>query len=368
MKLVDINFFANGEYSNTTKLLNNQLVSHNHIPELKKRVEVEIVKHVSNKNIKIDQKAGFHFFVSKNHFFWIPFHTLRFVQSLQPDIVLVHGLLFPIQLIFLKWKLGKNVKIIAKHHAELPFIKYRKFLLQWADRYIDAYFFTSIGNASNWAVNGIIKDRSKIFEIPDTLSEMQRVDKSKARQFLKINSETVFLWVGRLNANKDPLTFLEAFKQYVSIHANARLYMIYQTNELEKKILQEVKDDIHLQKTVNMIGFVEYADLPIWYSAADYFVSSSKSEGGSTALLEAMSCGCVPIVTAIPSALKITDNGRFGYHFTAGDHDDLFRILNTLPAENHLSEQVLTHFYERFSVNAVADQIASVCKKLVNKK
>ncbi len=367
MKLIDITFHANHEYADTTEMLEKQAVSLNHIPALKQILSVTVIKHISNKATRIDAKEGFYFFRSFNGFFHIPFRSIHFIASFQPDIVLVQGLLYPLQLMVLKWKLGKKVKIIAKHHAESPYLRFRKIFLQWADYFIDAYFFTSKGNASIWLEKGIIKDTHKIFEIPDTLSDFKRLSKNASRQALQIGEGPVFLWVGRLDKNKDPLLLLEAFESYFQKNQTDRLYLIYQTTDLLAEVKTHIAQSFALQNSVKLIGFVAYSDLPQWYSAADYFVSASYSEGGSTALLEAMSCGCIPIVTAIPAALKVTDNGRVGYHFMPGKINELQNILDSLADKKISSEEVLEHFEAEYSVQAVAEKIAAICKALVLK-
>jgi glycosyltransferase involved in cell wall biosynthesis len=63
------------------------------------------------------------------------------------------------------------------------------------------------------------------------------VDKRFVKNQLKIVGEPVFLWVGRLNENKDPLTAINAFLKFVTIEPGARLYMIYHTEDLLPPII-----------------------------------------------------------------------------------------------------------------------------------
>ena len=68
-------------------------------------------------------------------------------------------------------------------------------------------------------------------------SVFQPANKTDARKQTGIDGHPVFLWVGRLDANKDPLTVIRAFLQFLNNQPAARLYMIYQ----EEKLLQEVR-------------------------------------------------------------------------------------------------------------------------------
>src|SRR5262245_1550936 len=63
----------------------------------------------------------------------------RLIKELRPEVVLVNGLIFPIQLIQLHFTLGGKVKIIALHRAERPFTGVKKYFQKLADRYIYAY-------------------------------------------------------------------------------------------------------------------------------------------------------------------------------------------------------------------------------------
>ena len=62
----------------------------------------------------------------------------------------------------------------------------------------------------------------------------------------------------------------------------------------------------------------------------DIYVSTSISDSTSVSLLEAMACGCVPVVTDIPGNREWVTDGENGYLFPAGDHDFLARLLKGL--------------------------------------
>src|ERR1700748_2828222 len=50
-----------------------------------------------------------------------PLQLHRFIKSLEPDVVFIHGLHFSLQIVQLRMYLGSKIKIIAQHHAERPF-------------------------------------------------------------------------------------------------------------------------------------------------------------------------------------------------------------------------------------------------------
>src|SRR6185436_10998463 len=109
-----------------------------------------------------------------------------------------------------------------------------------------------------------------------------------------------FLFVGRLNKNKDPMTVLKGFEKYLATEPFAKLHMIFSVDDLLPELNAFIDQSPALSKAVVLKGFVPNDELAYWYSAADFYISASHSEGGSYALMEAMACGCIPILTAIP--------------------------------------------------------------------
>jgi glycosyltransferase involved in cell wall biosynthesis len=98
-----------------------------------------------------------------------------------------------------------------------------------------------------------------------------------------------------------------------------------------------------------------------WYSAADFYINASFREGGSIALTEAMSCGCIPIVSKIPASMQAIENGKYGFSFSAGDAKSLLETLEQVLAidKNEFSNQVLKHFENQLSANAVSGKFIS---------
>jgi hypothetical protein len=72
-------------------------------------------------------------------------------------------------------------------------------------------------------------------------TSFKQEEKMQARLKTGMVGDPCFLWVGRLNSNKDPLTVLAAFEKYLQVNNHARLYMIYQQNDLEKEVINFIK-------------------------------------------------------------------------------------------------------------------------------
>jgi len=49
----------------------------------------------------------------------------NYVKKLNPNVVIVHGMRSPWQVILLRWQLGNKVMIILQNHAERPYYDLR---------------------------------------------------------------------------------------------------------------------------------------------------------------------------------------------------------------------------------------------------
>ena len=327
--------------------------------ELAKSNEVFFVGQIRHSG-KFELNKVHYVFIDPGKKTYFPFHFYKIVKEIQAEIIIVPGFHFPMQLILLRFQLGRRIKIIGEYHADKPGKGIQKILQKLADRFISAYHFTSISNAREWLETGIIRNEKKCFEISSASVSFTQKNKSRCRQQLGIASmETILLWVGRLNKNKDPLTVLNGFEKFSLNNPSAKLYMIYQGGEMEQEIKTKIAGSEPLRKQVKLQGEVQHEDLNDWYSAADFFISGSHREGGSLALLEAIACGCIPVVTNIPAAMKVIEDGRYGFYYEPGDAHGLLKILTLLPGiqKKEISNSIIQHYKKNYSPEAVAGKI-----------
>ena len=369
MKVVDIVYYAHNDFATPQQVIEKHAPSFGYVEHVKERLDIQLIKHFKNEIKEEVDGVPVVFFKRSNSFWNIPLKTHLYVRSTRPDVVIIEGLIFPLQIIALKVLLRRRCSIVVQHHGESPYRGYKRLLQVIADKFINAYMFTSNGNSAEWIEQKVIRDEKKCSEVLEASTFLSNSNKEHSRKLLDIKNGIVFLWVGRLNENKDPLTVLESFGKYLAANDDARLYMIYQTEELLPQINELLQKNLFLKKAVTLVGKVVYADMRCWYSAADFYISGSHKEGSGYALLEAMSCGCIPIVTSIPSFQKITKNGDVGFLYPPADVEYLSAILKDLPVAeiDKLSKQVIMHFKEKLSFKNIADDIYNLCLSLHRK-
>lgn len=295
-----------------------------------------------------------------------PFRLNREIAALEPDVVMIHSLMFPVQVILLRLQLGKKVKIVVQHHAEQAFRHPLKKWVQYlTDRCVQAYFFTSEGLATPWIQAGLVR-KNKVREIMEVSSVFQQEDKIQARKATNMKGTSDYLWVGHLNANKNPLLVVQSFIRFISeAPVDARLYMIFQSDALLPDIKQLLAQYPVAEQHVHLVGKVPHAQLQSWFSAADFIISSSYYEGSGVAVCEGMSCGCIPVLTDIPS-FRFMTGGNCGFLYEAGNENALLKALQqSYKTDRQSAEQAtLRQYRDHLSFEAIAVKIQDVLSSL----
>ncbi len=187
-----------------------------------------------------------------------------------------------------------------------------------------------------------------------------------ARVTAGVDGSPVFLWVGRLDANKDPVTVVKAFIQFAAFQPEAKLYMVYQSDELLDDIRDIINQNPNAATLINLVSKIQHAELQTWYNAADFIISGSHHEGSGIAVCEAMSCGCVPVITDIISFRKMTGPGKCGLLYEPGNAASLLKILMQTVGLDMEKERTKTlqQFNTELSFEAIAKKIEQVIASL----
>ncbi|WP_428663336.1 glycosyltransferase family 4 protein [Runella sp.] len=367
MKFVFVGYEYSGEFSDPQAWLVRINAYTGILEALGKENEVISIEQIAHEGAVFQNDVHYHFKrFSKNALRFFPRSLHRYIQKLNPDVVFIQGFHRPLPVIQLRLLLGNSVKIIVQNHAEKPFTGIRKLLQQLADRCVNAYLFASKAMGQQWVTAGNLGSAEKIHEIMEVSSVFYPIDRFEAKAHTGVSGEQVFLWVGRLNQNKDPLTVVRAFLKYAHTAPEARLYMVYHTDELLLHLKALIDSEPNVGHQITLIGKVPHAALLYWFNSADFILSGSHYEGSGTSVCEAMSCGCIPLVTDILSFRMITNNGKCGMLYQAGNEEALVDVLMQTQHMNLATKRqsALNYFRENLSFQAIARQIQSIASSL----
>lgn len=138
-------------------------------------------------------------------------------------------------------------------------------------------------------------------------------------RWLITKKEPVFLAAGRLVDAKDYPNLIRAFSLLVK-KVPCKLIILGE-GELRMKLERMVKE-LELENSVDLVGLVEN---PFSFmNHCDVFVLSSKYEGLSNVIIEAMYCGAKIVSTDCPSGpAEILEQGKWGKLVKVGDSVEL---------------------------------------------
>jgi len=333
---------------------------------LSKNHKVNRIEQIDYKGSYQSNGVNYHFTDLGRGRRYFPFKLNSLVKSLNPDVVVIHGTHYPLPVILLSLILKNRVPILVQHHAEKPFTGIKKYLQRVASLRIDAFLFASRELGLYWVKKGNIASREKIQEIMEVSSVFHPMTRDLALAKTNAKGNPIFLWVGRLNANKDPLNVINAFLTYCSRSGTAKLYMIYHTDDLLDDINTTLYDHPY-GSSIILIGKVPNDDLLYWYNSADFIISGSHYEGSGTAICEALSCGCIPIVTNIESFRMITNHGQCGVLYEPGDKESLVNAL-ILAEKFEIAKKrgsCINHFEHNLSFQAISKKIVTIAAELI---
>ncbi len=358
MKILNFSYAYIGSYSDPRGWLNRIEFFTGLLERMTGHAQVVAIYNIRFKGALTHNGVSYLFPEFKKRSLRFPLKFNRYILSLQPDVVLIQG--FSPWQIFLLGRTSPGLKILVQHRAEKPFSGIKAILQKLADKYISYYFFSSTALAEIWIELRQIESKLKVVEALGMSSVFNPIEKRLALSRTDVDSDLVFLWVGDLNANKNPLLAIEAFMEFVKDYPSALLLLIYHGSELESALRSRIQGE----KNIRLVGKVAHEEMIHWYNSADFILSTSYYESAGLAVCEGMSCGCIPVLTDIPSFRMMTDGGRVGLLFEPGKRDSLIFALGKCVSMNREEKKaaVLAYFELKLSFEASVRAIMEVVK------
>lgn len=145
------------------------------------------------------------------------------------------------------------------------------------------------------------------------------------------------LFVGRLSAQKNLLTLLEAL---ASLRGRVEGELVLAGDGPERERLAQRAAALGLGKRVRFAGWVGRDELPGLYRGADLFVLPSWDEGMPNALLEAMASGLPVVASRIAGNEELVREGVNGYLVAPDDTAGLAERIARLAAQPDLRRRM----------------------------
>ena len=266
----------------------------------------------------------------------------RFLHELAPDVVHVHGLGFSRDVLALRrWQ--PYLPILLQDHADRPSRWWWRRAI-WRRGVAAADGISFCARTQALPLTGDIAPHVRIFEIPGSTSFFTPGDRAAARAGTGLRGDPCVLWVGHLDANKDPLTVLDGVSAASAQLPGIELWCCYGSAPLLDAVQARVNSDARLRGRVHLLGRVPHEQIEALMRAADVFVHGSHCESTSFATIEALATGLPPVVTDIPSLRALA--GEAGTFWQPGNPASLTTALLSVTGGNLEARRALAR--ERF--------------------
>ena len=294
----------------------------------------------------------------------MPWRLAAELRRIRPDVVHFHGLEAPLHL---RAASHCPAPVLVQDHASQP-MRRAKWARRWSLDRVAACAFTSAEHARPFATAGHLPANMRVFEIPESSSRFTPGDRQEARAKTGVFGDPALLWVGHLNANKDPLTILRAVRLAREELPDLRLWCAFGSSDLLPAVEDLLRQDPQLARQVHLLGAVPHETVETLCRACDLFVLGSHRESTGYALLEALACGLVPVVSDIPSFRSLTGAGEVGSLVGPGDAAGfaagIVAQARSLGSSSRTS--VVAHFNAHLSPAALGRRLVCVYEELAS--
>jgi glycosyltransferase involved in cell wall biosynthesis len=292
----------------------------------------------------------------------------RSLSKLRPDLVICYYITHAYPLALFKKYFHFSLCSVAMGSD----INLENSLLQ---RIIKNFVFQNCNNifAASWGLKEKIEAQNgfPVIVTPsstDTSFFRPLESKVQLRKKWKIeNRKNVLITVCRLDKNKAVNTLIESIKE---LNSDSNLLLVVGDGP-ERGTLESLAENLDIKEQVKFLGFKNRSDLLELYNVADIFVLASFAEGLPRVLIEAMSCGCLPIVTNVGSIGVVVSNGINGFTVEPGKPSLFCKIITQISTlsgkeislmQKRAREAVIEQFESRNVLNLMLSSIKNSSK------
>lgn len=278
-------------------------------------------------------------------------HFFRIFKASRPDVVHVHN---PTPTIYAAAaaRIAGVPSILSTRHSLVAPPRNLVMELKYA---VAAKFCDWIVGICDATTNNLKSVHSapagKIVRVYNGTTPLSRVEKDRWPP----KSGFTLVYVGRLAAVKNHVVLLNAFRSALSSMPGLRLWMVGDGSE--RSALERTASELGITAEVTFWG--QQLDVAPFFSAADAFIMSSKSEGLPISLLQAFSLGLPAIVTDVGGMAEVVRLSQAGVIVPRTDAREMSAAILRLasnPGEwEHFSRNAEAAFDSHFTLQTMVN-------------
>lgn len=275
----------------------------------------------------------------------------KHIIAQKPDIVL--SFMVMINFSVIASLIGTGVKIIAAERNDPKFFHHGKILRYMINK---SYMLNNVkGILMQTEKNRSYFTSNKLYNKTSVICNPISMPKEIVGSALKVGKKDIIVSVGRLTKQKQQNVMINAFAKFHTKYPNYKL-IIYGEGDLRTELEKQI-ETMNLKDSVLLPGRTD--DVFNKMQSARMFVLTSRYEGMSNSLLEAMCLGLPCISTEVSGATEVINSGYNGYLVNIDDDSGVASIMEEIACNAVLAKNIgqnATRIYRNMSVNVIAKQ------------
>lgn len=297
--------------------------------------------------------------------------AVRKVLSQQPDVIHFHRLTLGTTLFLLQLLRGNDgPTIVGEYHGDrlTSGLLARKFQ-QAGLRQVQKALFSRPEGAEPFLREGLLR-QDQILEVPGRSTALTMKSRPAARRETGMRGSPIFLWYANLEPDRDPMTAVLGFQKLLESWPKAQLYVYYNGDGLLTQLRAYVVAHPGLAPHVHFRSLRPGQAKESVFNSADFLLQTDRLANNGHAVLDAMACGVIPVVSDIPLFRKMVDNGRCGFLFPQGDAEALAKELLKFSPGKIAGRAALVHdwFEAAYSYEAMAGLLLDIYAEAIGQR
>lgn len=291
------------------------------------------------------------------------FHHLEMELEHEPiDFICINTRFYPHSLIGAQLARKKGLTPVIIEHGS-DYLTLGNPLIDWVIRRYEHFitcrlkafhpeFYAVSKRASEWLRTFRIKSQGEVNNAIDAEAFRAQSSGRDFRKELQLSSSDFLVsFAGRLTPEKG-IEQLVAAAQLLQDRTNIH-FLIAGKGVLERRLKKIASPSVHF------LGMLSREDLSALLQTSNAFCLPSRSEGFATVLLEAASCGAVPVVTNFGGSDELVPTEEFGIVLPDNNPQTIANALIELSANSDSLRDISTRIQQRAETNYNWQEAAS---------
>ncbi|HNP22942.1 MAG TPA: glycosyltransferase [Panacibacter sp.] len=337
--------------------------------EFKKEVisDVFVLDHIKlglKDDVTPNIRNFYFYYITTWRFFFEYFKFLRQLAKGNYDVVHMHLPVAGWMGIVAKLFCGKTNFVYSEHNLVNYYTKYNYYISGWVYGLFDCVIYVSheVGEVINKVRKGWFYKTKKGVTI------LNGIDTEKFqcthRSELKPSETLTIGLVARFRPQKRVDRWAEVAAAIHKINPGIKFLMV--GDGPSDDLLRETITKLNMNGVIELPGML--SDTFAAYKKIDIFLLTSDFEGLPLALLEAMSCGCVPVVSNV-GGIKQLDFGGVGHKFDAFDPAAIANVIDGYTKDPGAyfdqSERARAFVIKNYSLTKQVNEIIALYRELI---